>query len=346
MNPSWQAFLQSQQAVIENGRTLHFGNAAAELNHTKDGTVIVDLSHLGLIHFSGEDAQAFLQGQLTCDVIQVKPDMAQHGGYCTPKGRLLANFLLWQKEGYLMQLPASLCAAIQQRLSLFVLRAKVQLTNISDKLIRIGVAGKNARMLVEKISGIKFEPGQRIAVQHSEQTSIICLAPHRFEFIAAIEYAPTLWAQLSENTVPAGAAYWDWLDIQSGIPVILPATQEEFIPQMVNLDAIDGVSFKKGCYPGQEIVARTQYLGKIKRRMYLAHIATDTPAAPGDDLFSSSTAEQSCGKIVNAAPAPDGGYDMLAVIQISSAEAGTVHWKAQNGPVLGIGPQPYLFSSE
>lgn len=346
MNPSWQAFLQSRQAVIKDGRTLHFGNAAAELNHTKDGTVIVDLSHLGLIQFSGEDAQAFLQGQLTCDVIKIKPDMAQYGGYCTPKGRLLANFLLWQNEGYLMQLPAGLCAAIQQRLSLFVLRAKVKLTNINDKFIRIGVAGKNARMIVEKVSGVKFGPDQRLAVQHNEQTSIICLAPHRFEFIAAIEHAPTLWAHLTENTTPAGAICWDWLDIQSGIPVILPATQEEFIPQMVNLDAIDGVSFQKGCYPGQEIVARTRYLGKLKRRMYLAHIATDTPVAPGDDLFSSSTAEQSCGNIVNAAPAPDGGYDVLAVIQISSAEVDTVHWKAKNGTVLGIGPQPYLLSSE
>lgn len=346
MNPSWLAFLQSQQAIIKNDRTLNFGNAEAEFKHTKDGTVTVDLSHLGLIQFAGEDARAFLQGQLTCDVIQVKPDMAQYGGYCTPKGRLLANFLLWQKEGYLMQLPAGLCAAIQQRLSLFVLRAKVQLTNISDKFMRIGVAGKNARMLVKKVSGVKFGPDQRLAIQHNEQSSIICLAPHRFEFIAAIEYAPTLWAQLTENSIPAGAACWDWLDIQSGIPVILPATQEQFIPQMVNLDAIDGVSFQKGCYPGQEIVARTKYLGKIKRRMYLAHIATDTPATPGDDLFSPTTAEQSCGKIVNAAPAPNGGYDVLAVIQVSNAEAGNVHWKAQNGPVLRIGPQPYLVSPE
>ena len=346
MNPSWLAFLQSQHAIINNGRTLNFGNAAAELKHTKDGTITVDLSHLGLIQFSGEDTQAFLQGQLTCDVMKVKSDTAQYGGYCTPKGRLLANFLLWQEEGYLMQLPASLCAAIQRRLSLFVLRDKVQLTNISDSFIRIGIAGKNARMLAEQVTGVKLDPDHRLAVQHNEQTSIICLAPNRFEFVVDIEYAPTLWAHLTETTIPAGAACWDWLDIQSGIPVILPATQEQFIPQMVNLDTIDGVSFQKGCYPGQEIVARTQYLGKIKRRMYLAHIATDTPATPGDDLFSPSTAEQSCGKIVNAAPAPNGGYDVLAVIQKSSSEAGKVHWKAHNGPVLEISPLPYLLSPD
>lgn len=346
MNPSWLVFLKSQHAIIKNGRTLNFGNAAAELKHTKNKTVTVDLSHLGLIQFSGEDAQAFLQGQLTCDVIKVKSDMAQYGGYCTPKGRLLANFLLWQKEDYLIQLPAGLCAAIQQRLSLFVLRAKVQLSNISDKFIRIGVAGKNARMLAEQVAGVKFDPDQHLAVQHNEQTSIICLAPNRFEFVANIEYAPTLWTYLTENAIPAGAACWDWLDIQSRIPVILPATQEEFIPQMVNLDAIGGVSFQKGCYPGQEIVARTQYLGKIKRHMHLAHIATDTPVTPGDDLVSPSTAEQSCGKIVNAAPALNGGYDVLAVIQVSSTEAGKVHWKALNGPVLEISPPPYSISPD
>lgn len=341
MNPTWQAFLHNQQAISRNGRILHFGDAATELSHAKDGTIIVDLSHLGLIHFSGEDAQTFLQGQLTCDVRRVEPDMAQHGGYCTPKGRLLANFLLWQKEDYLMQLPASLCAAIHKRLSLFVLRANVQLTVNSDSLIRIGVAGKAARMLAEEISGIKFDPDRRCAVAHNEQTSILCLTPNRYEFVTNIEYAPTLWAHLRKNASPAGATCWDWLEIQSGIPVILPATQELFTPQMVNLDAIEGVSFQKGCYPGQEIVARTRYLGKIKRRMYLANIATDTPATPGDDLFSTSMGEQSCGKIVNAAPAPDGGYDVLATIQINSVETGKIHWKALDGPILEIKPLPY-----
>ncbi len=341
MNPTWLSFLKNQQAVIENDRVLHYGDTTAELRHTKNGTVIADLSHLGLIQFSGEDALAFLQGQLTCDVKKIKPDMASHGGYCTHKGRLLASFQLWQKDDYLMQLPTNLCAAIQKRLSLFVLRAKVQLTDHSDSLIRIGVAGKNAHMLAEQISGTKFDPERRLAVAHSELTSILCQAPNRYEFVTNIKYAPTLWAHLRKHAIPAGAACWDWLEIQSGIPVILPATQEQFIPQMVNLDAIEGVSFQKGCYPGQEIVARTEYLGKIKRRMYLANISTTAPVTAGDELFSTLMTEQSCGKIVNAAPSPSGGYDVLAVIQMNSVEAGKVHWKTLDDPALEINPLPY-----
>jgi tRNA-modifying protein YgfZ len=341
MNPTWLTFLQNQQAVIKNDRVLHYGNATAELRHTKNGTVIADLSHFGLIQFSGKDAHAFLQGQLTCDVKTIKPNMARYGGYCTPKGRLLASFLLWQKDDYLMQLPTNLCTAILKRLSLFVLRAKVQLTDHSDSLIRIGVSGKNARMLAEEISGTKFDPERRLAVAHSELTSILCHAPNRYEFVTNIKYAPTLWAHLRKHAIPAGAACWDWLEIQSGIPVIMPATQEQFIPQMVNLDTIEGVSFQKGCYPGQEIVARTQYLGKIKRRMYLANISTTAPVTVGDELFSTVMTEQSCGKIVNAAPSSSGGYDVLAVIQMNSVEAGKVHWKALEGPVLEINPLPY-----
>ncbi len=346
MNPTWQTFLLNQQAVIADDRVLYYGDTTAELKHTKNDTVIVDLSHYGLIHFSGEDAQTFLQGQLTCDVTKVKPDMAQYGGYCTPKGRLLASFLLWQNDSFIMQLPASLCAAVLKRLSLFVLRAKVQLKDNSDSLVRIGVAGKNARMLLEKISGTKFDPDRLLEIKHSEQASIICLAPNRYELITGIKSAPTLWMHLKEHANPVGAVCWDWLEVQSGIPIILPATQEEFIPQMINMDALESVSFQKGCYPGQEIVARTQFLGKIKRRMYLANISTTGPVTAGDELFSAVSAEQSCGKIVNSASSPNGGFDVLAVIQISSAEAGKIYWKSLDGPVLETIPLPYSLSPD
>ncbi len=138
-----------------------------------------------------------------------------------------------------------------------------------------------------------------------------------------------------------GGACWDWLKIRAGIPAITLSTQEQFIPQMVNLEAIGGVSFHKGCYPGQEIVARTQYLGKIKRRMYLANIRSVRPVAAGDELFSADMAEQSSGMVVNAAPAPDGGFDVLAVIQTSSVGAGEIYWKTLDGPALKIMPLPY-----
>ncbi len=345
MIPTWRTFLQDCSAVIDNDCVIHFGDITTELSHTQTDTVMVDLSHFGLISFSGEEAQSFLQRQLSCDVRKVNLHTAQYGSYCTPKGRILTSFLLWQNEDFLMQLPASLCAYIQKRLSMFVLRTKVQLTDYSDTWVRIGLAGKHASMLVEEISDAKLNPAQHLSLLHSEPTSIICYTKNRFELITSIENAPVLWTQLNQYAKPAGAACWDWLEIHAGIPIILPITQEQFVPQMVNLDTIGGVSFEKGCYPGQEIVARTQHLGKIKRRMYLANIPSKMPVSSGDELFSSKAADQSCGKIVNAAPSPDGGFDVLAVIQVSSVEAGEIHWQALDGPILEIMELPYSLNS-
>ncbi len=346
MHADWQQFLQKQNAVIENNCVIHYGDPAAERNQTRAATIMVDLSHQGLIGFSGEDAQTFLQSQLSCDVNEVHTHQAQYGSYCTAKGRTLASFLLWQKDDYfLMSLPASLCPSILKRLTLFVLRTKVQLSDCSDQWVRIGLAGSNAKQIAEEISGTKLNPGQHLSVTHNAQTSVICHTQNQFEFVTAIENTPALWEQLNKQAKPVGAACWDWLQIQAGIPVILPATQEQFLPQMVNLDALGGVSFKKGCYPGQEIVARTQYLGKLKRRMFLANVSTIEIVAAGDDLFSTEMGEQSCGKIVNATLSPDGGYDVLAVIQQSSVDTCEIHWRSHDDPVLEIKLPPYLLNT-
>lgn len=331
MNQIWQDYLQHQNAVIENGFVVHFGDPAAELKHTQSGTIVVDLSQFGVIRFSGEDAQTFLQGQLTCDVNQINDQLAQFGSYCTPKGRMLVSFHLWKDhDDYLMQLPLELCASTQKRLSMFVMRAKVKLTNDSDSLIRIGLAGCGSAVLVETL---RRDLSLFDVISHTQDC---------FELITTPGNAPTLWVHLVESAKPVGAVCWDWLSIRSGVAVILPATQEQFVPQMANLDIIGGVSFKKGCYPGQEIVARTQHLGKIKRRMYLANIPTMDAVVAGDELFSKDMAEQSCGKIVNAAPSPNGGVDVLAVIQVTSAEGGPIHWKSQDGSILAVIPLPYF----
>ena len=367
MNPTWQAYLQSRNAVIQDGCVVSYGNSAAELGSMRSATVLADLSHFGLIHFSGDDAQSFLQGQLSCDVREINPaadcSTALYGSYCNPKGRMLASFLIWHSmlpgsNGYIMQLPTALREGIQKRLSMFVLRAKVKLSDSSDTLLRIGVAGGHAGVLVREILGTI--PVSHLDVIHGQQGSVIRLAQDRFELIIAPEQAPTVWERLSKDAVPVGASRWDWLEIKAGIPVITAATQEQFVPQMVNLEAIGGVSFQKGCYPGQEIVARTEYLGKIKRRMVLANIQVPpassatpvTPATPtgsvaaGDELFSTDMGEQqSSGMVVNAAPAPEGGFDVLAVTQTSSIEAGKIYWKSLSGPPLEIMPLPYLVNT-
>ena len=305
MNPVWQAYLGNHHAIIENNCVIHFGDITAERKDTQTSTILTDLSHYGLIRFSGEDAQTFLQSQLSCDIREINQRKAQYGSYCTPKGRILATFLLWQQgDDFFMQLPASLCPLIQKRLSLYILRTKVQLTTVSDDLVRIGLAGPNAAALAEEITGLACNSDQPLHVTHHEKVTILYLAPYRMELFVSVENALIIWEHLSQYVRAVGSNCWDWLNIQAGIPVILPETQEAFLPQMINLDAIGGVSFKKGCYPGQEIVARTQYLGKLKRRMFLAHIATTQTIKAGDTLYSADMNHQSSGNIVNVAASP------------------------------------------
>ncbi|TFH09506.1 MAG: folate-binding protein [Nitrosomonadales bacterium] len=341
MNSAWQTYLQNHNAVIEDDCIAHYGDASTELKNTYSNTIIVDLSHFGLIHFSGEDAATFLQGQLSCDVRKIDFFTAKYGSCCTPKGRMLASFLIWQDDnGYFMQVPMTLLITLENRLSMFVLRSKVKLTDDSNTNVRIGIAGNRSAEAVKEIFGAA--PSPYLGVIHSEHGSILCLAQNRFEIIATPKYAPKLWKHLRKYALPVGKPCWEWLEVKAGIPIITPATQERFVPQMANLEAIGGISFQKGCYPGQEIVSRTQYLSKLKRRMYLANIPTKEPVAAGDELYSDDRAKQSSGMIVNAAPSPEGGYDVLAVIQTESVEAEKIYWKTLNGPMLRIMPLPYL----
>ncbi|AKH38181.1 MULTISPECIES: CAF17-like 4Fe-4S cluster assembly/insertion protein YgfZ [Nitrosomonas] len=346
MNPVWQTFLQEHHATIEKGQVIHFKeHDAIALKSTQTDTVLVDLSHFGLIHFSGEEALTFLQGQLTCDLRKVNHQIAQHGSYCTPKGRILANFIIWSQadhNGYFMQLPSTLLETVSKRLSMYILRAKVRLNNSSDSLIRIGIAGNKAKSLIEEVFHHTALPMLPLGIVHAAQGSILCRDINRYEIITTLDQAVMIWPHLALQALPVGAICWDWLEIRAGIPVILPINQEHFIPQMVNLDITGGLSFQKGCYPGQEIIARTQYLGKLKRRMYLANIASSQPVMAGDQLFSAELPEQSCGIIVNAAPSPEGGFDALAVIQTNSVESGKIFWKNLEGPVLQIFSLPYL----
>jgi tRNA-modifying protein YgfZ len=318
-----------------------------ELINTQTNTILVDLANFGLIRFSGEDVSNFLQGQLTCDLRKIDQQTAQYGSYCTPKGRMLANFILWSSavnNEYFMQLPTTLCEAISKRLAMFKLRAKVQLDIISDTLVRIGIAGNKAKVMIEELFNITELPISSLSslgIIHTERGSVLCREKNRYEIIVTPDQAIVIWPRLTSEAIPVGTEYWDWLEIKAGIPVILPETQEQFIPQMVNLDVIGGVSFQKGCYPGQEIIARTQYLGKLKRRMYLAHFDSALPVRAGDHLFSTELSEQSCGVIVNASSLPRGGCDALAVIQTTSVESSNIFWKNLEGPTLQIQSLPY-----
>jgi tRNA-modifying protein YgfZ len=303
-------------------------------------TGFCELAQFGLIRFSGEEVRDFLHNQLTCDVNALKPGSSSYGAYCTPKGRVLATFLLWRAEqGFFMQLPSPLRESIQKQISKYILRSKVKAADATAEWTPVGVMGKDAAALVKDVAG-----NAPLAIHELAQTPdsmVIRLPGERFEIVTAHARVPSLLASLATEAEKVDAEQWQRQIIHAGVPMILPATQEEFVPQMINLDLIGGVSFDKGCYPGQEIVARMHYRGMLKQRMYLANVESGERPHPGEKLYSPGFGEQACGTVVNAVRSPEGGHDFLAVIQISAAERGNLHWKTPHGPPLKLLQLPY-----
>ena len=302
--------------------------------------LVADLSHNALLAVSGDDAAAFLHAQFTNDVEALVPGAAQWNGWCSAKGRLLATFLLARRaEGFLLMLPAEIAAPIAKRLALFVLRSKAKIADVSELYARIGIAGPNAAVLVERHWGSLPSPMRSV---EKDGAIAIALDAERFVALVPMAAAPAFRDLFSADWQRTGADEWEWRSIRAGMPIIVAATQEAFVPQMANFELVGGVSFKKGCYPGQEIVARTQYRGILKKRMALAHLAGTERPQPGQSVYSSAFGDQSAGTIVNAAPAPDGGFDALVVAQVEGLARRDLRWNAPDGPPLEILEHPPL----
>ena len=343
MNQDWQNFLMQQGAHLHDGVAQHFGNLQAELLATRDDTVLCDLSQFGTIKVSGEEAQKFLQNLLSNDINSVSLKTAQLSSFNSPKGRMIATFLIWQQGAdYYLQLPRSLTTAMHKKLSMYLLRSKAKVSDVSDETVCLGISGIAAIEQMKQHFNMPLEQDWNVG-QH-DGTSVIRISAQRYQINLAPQQAIALWDKLAKSAKPAGSSCWDWLNIRAGIPVVTPATQEQFVLQMANLDILGGVSFKKGCFPGQEIVARTHYLGKQKRRMFLSHVESDSVAA-GNELFSADMPGQPCGMVINASAAPGGGTDLLAVMQISSRESQQVCLHSAQGATLNFLPLPYPFPS-
>lgn len=349
MNVAWNDFLERFGVCLESGRPVHFGRPDVERWAALHGDICGDRSDQGLIAAHGPDADPFLQGQLTCDVREVTPDRSRIGAYCTPKGRALACLRLFRREDALcLELPRALVEPTLTRLRRYVLRAKVRLEDASDHWARIGVAGPNTDALLTKLLGAVPQAANEVvhAPADSRDITVIRLpgSTPRFELHGPLMAVQALWTQLEADVTFTGPEPWRLLEILAGTPAVYPETVEAFVPQMLNLQLLDGISFQKGCYTGQEIVARTHYLGKLKRRMVLARVDSPTPPRPGDPLFSPQTdASQSAGQLADACPHPGGGYAVLAVALIECAERGTLHLHGIGGPALRLEPLPYGF---
>ncbi len=329
MNTDWQRFLDSQLAD-------------SDLPLLPD-CALCDLSDQGLIRVSGEDAVAFLQGQFTNDARKVDAGHSQLSSYCSPKGRMMALFRVFQRgEDIYLLLPRERLDTVLKRLRMFVLRAKVTLEDVSDHLAIAGIAGACAGEL------LPASPARPDECATAGGLTVIRVAGDRDRFLLVGEpdVMQAWWRQARSAATPAAADTWPLLDIRAGLPSVVDATAEAFVPQMANLQLVNGVSFTKGCYTGQEVVARMQYLGTLKRRMYRVRINGDCPAA-GTELFSASSASgQGAGKVVDARPSPDGGCEALVVCQISSMDAGDLRVGSEQGALLSVADMPYPFEAE
>ncbi len=287
------------------------------------------LADWGLIHATGPDAVNFLHGQLTNDLLHLTSGATQWTGYCTPKGRLLAVFLAWRDEGdgvWLMT-EAALIPALVKRLRMFVLRAKVVIEDCSAT--HAGTALIDTKIGGVAGSSVYTDAGWRVSLPAVGTTQ-------RSMLWATVDSASGAGPATDRDAIRDD---WTRLMIESGEGWVTAATQEQFVPQMINFDVQGGINFKKGCYPGQEIVARAHYRGAVKRRMYRASV--DAPAKPGDPLFSGDAAGQECGTVVLAAPSGNGTTELLAVVQMQSREEDDVHLLAADGPRLRFGALPY-----
>jgi folate-binding protein YgfZ len=306
--------LRSRNARFDGASVAHFGDPQGELAALIARPTLHPLTADGLLRVSGTDAQVFLQGQLSNDVRALGPARAQLTTWCTPQGRMLATFLAWREDGdYCLQLPLELADVVRVRLQRYVLRAQVTLADASASRALLGLAGPGAQDAVAALfDAVPAGPMQTV---ERAGARAIMLRAGLYQLVVPVEQAADAWDRAAQRARPVGTHGWDWHRIQVCLPTVTAATQDRFTPQMADQDTLGAVSFSKGCYPGQEIVARTQYLGQVKRRLFRVHAEAGAMSA-GQDILSEGSV---VGTLLNTAPAPGGGSDGLAVLQLDAS---------------------------
>lgn len=324
----WAEWITGERLQAVRGADLDLGGAG----------IVCPLDYFGVLKISGEDAEDFLHNQTSNDLRELDAGEARLAALCNPKGRMYCSFFAFGGRAaggaWYLQMPRERVAPVMKRLSMFVLRAKVELSDVSDELPGFGVMGAAAGEVLEQAAGANA------AVMAFKAAGI----QPRAAIYADAETLIELWrAAVQKGCRAMTCDAWRCCDIQSGIAYINDATSEELVPQMANMDLLGGVSFSKGCYPGQEIVARTHYLGKLKRRTYLFS-SDGRDVAAGAPVFSDRQTEP-CGQVVDFCPLPDGPSPGLAMLRMAAA-GDTLHIGAPDGATLSIGAQPYEISAK
>ena len=290
------------------------------------------LPHLCVIRAEGPDAASFLHGQLTQDFSLLDASQARLAALCTAKGRMIASFIgiRPQPETILLVCSQDILAATLKRLQMYVLRAKARLSDASADFVLYGLAGT---ALAANDIDAAAAPGQRSVVGAA---SVVSLYPS--------DGVPrALWVAPVGTPAPQGPeldlALWQWTEVRSGVATLTAPVLDAFVPQMLNYESVGGVNFKKGCFPGQEVVARSQFRGTLKRRAYV--VRADAPVQAGQEVFAASDAEQPVGTVVQAAPAPDGSWAAIVSMQIAALDAGGLRAGGAEGVPLTVEPLPY-----
>ena len=310
-----------------------------------------NLAEWGLIVIEGPDAASFLQNQLTNSVLgltRTSLGSVPHGfsgarlvGYCSPKGRLLASAWVGlfsspenADDRFVLFISKDIAASTAKRLAMFVLRSKVKVVDLSDSWTVVGSYGSNHEITSRNLNDQTIALRLPDVLVGSQSLARIVMAHPNQDQVAIPESREIL-------------NVWNELEVLSAIPRIVAATQEQFVPQMINFESVAGVDFKKGCYPGQEIVARSQYRGAIKRRLQLAHVIGNHDdnklTLPGAELFHSADPGQPAGMVVLSAKAPfePTRIDLQIECKLEALEDGEIHLGSASGPVLKIDPLPY-----
>jgi len=315
MNPDWKNWLLAEHATFEKDTDIVFPSPEHEGDQR-----IYPIAHLGVLTVAGSDAAKFLQGQITCNINDITDIKSSLGAMCNPKGRAITTFLLVKNaDAFLMILPQELLPSVQKRLQMYVLRSDVSLTDSSDDLCLIGLSYGAAL------------PGESPDFATGREENIVINFQNRSLIIVKADNARKFWSeQIESGFQPDDSAQWRYLDIISGIPWLTAATSEEFIPQMLNLDKLGGISFNKGCYTGQEIVARTHYLGKAKREMFVAECETLASPEPNSIIVDEGAdTEQGIGKVLCAQNRKN-SCKMLIVLHVSDTNTYNLRLKDYN----------------
>lgn len=341
MDTRWTELLQQQGARFDEAGNIAFKTGQEEVSLAKNASIVAPLTHFGLIDITGEEVTPYLHNLTSTNIKSLPAGRAQFSSLSGPKGRMLASFFLWRtNNGIRLALAADLHASMLKKLGMYVLRSKVKLSDSGNNRVLLGLAGTNAETALK--SAALTAPANALDLAQHDDVAVIRLTDGRFVVDCPADKAEALWSNFRNSGLQtAGTIAWHWLDIQAGLPLVSARTSDEFVAQMINYELLGGVSFDKGCFPGQEIIARTQHLGKVKKRMFPAHLGSEETIAAGTDLYAAEFGAQSCGKVVLATPAPEGGTDLLVSVQLSVHEAGSAHLGSPEGPQIAFRALPY-----